>query len=110
MQKHFKTRLPTDIDGQEIPKIELEKYRVQSPPFNFTLPKNNILGLPANVTTVAISDGNWVFIKPLNPGNHEIEFRGDVTSIENSTAATESESFAFPSGWNYSTTCGLLVK
>ena len=39
---------------------DLEKYRIQSPLFNFTIPKNNILGLPAQ-STQAVSDGNWVF-------------------------------------------------
>lgn len=101
------TDLYTSIDGQEIPKIDLEKYRTQSPPFNFTLPENNILGLPANTTTSAISDGNWVFVKPLKPGKHAISFMGDVTSVDKNTSA---KSFAFPSGWNYSTTYELIIK
>jgi hypothetical protein len=101
------TDLHTSIDSQEIPKKTLEKYRIQSPPFNFSLPENNILGLPANTTTSAISDGNWVFVKPLNPGKHEISFMGDVTNIDKNTSV---ESFAFPSGWNYSTTYDLIIK
>src|ERR687886_3127397 len=52
--------------------------RIQSQPFSFTLPQNNILGLPANVTTQAIADGNWVFLKPLSPGSHKITFRGGI--------------------------------
>ena len=43
------------------------------------LPENNILGFPANTKTLAVSDGNWVFMKPLDRGYHEISFRGDVT-------------------------------
>lgn len=101
------TDLHASIDGQEIPKIELEKYRIQSPLFYFTLPENNILGLPPNTTTGAISDGNWVFARPLIPDKHEISFRGDVTSIVNNATA---ESFAFPSGWNYNTTYELVIK
>jgi|SoiMethySBSTD1v2_1073268.scaffolds.fasta_scaffold308309_1 hypothetical protein len=101
------TGLHANIDGQEIPKTELEKYRIQSPPFYFTLPKNNILSLPPNIATDAISDGNWVFVKPLIPGKHEISFRGDVTNIVNNAAA---ESFSFPSGWNYNTTYKLIIK
>lgn len=101
------TDLHASIDGQEIPKIDLEKYRTQSPLFNFTLLENNILGLPANTTTTAISDGNWVFVKPLKPGKHAISFMGDVTSVDKNTSA---ESFAFPSGWNYSTTYELIIK
>ncbi len=101
------TDLHASIDGQEIPSIELEKYRIQSPPFYFTLPENNILDLPTNTTTAAVSDGNWVFVKPLSPGKHEIGFRGDVNSTANNATA---ESFAFPSGWNYSTIYELVMK
>jgi hypothetical protein len=52
------TELHASIDGQDITEIELKKYRVQSPLFYFTLPENNILDLPANTTTQAVSDGN----------------------------------------------------
>ena len=44
------------------------------------MPQNNILGMPANITTQAIADGNWVFLKPLSPGNHKIVFKGGVTT------------------------------
>ena len=54
-----------------------------------------------------VSDGNWVFVKPLNPGTHEISFRGNVTSTgDNATA----ESFSFPSGWNYNTIYELVIE
>jgi hypothetical protein len=107
------TELYTSIDGQNISEVELERYRIQSPPFNFTLSKNNILGLPEDTSTVAVSDGNWVFLKPLNPGTHEISFRGDVAghpSDNNSSSSSSSESFAFPTGWNYTTTYELVVE
>jgi hypothetical protein len=55
------TTLDGSVDG--VPISNLEKYRIQSPPFNFTLPQNNILGMPANITTQAIADGNWGFLK-----------------------------------------------
>jgi hypothetical protein len=64
------------VDGINVG--DLDKYRVQSPLFSFTLPKNNILGLPANVTTQSVSDGNWVFLKPLPIGKHLIYFKGDL--------------------------------
>ncbi|MFL6315848.1 MAG: hypothetical protein ACJ73C_03785 [Nitrososphaeraceae archaeon] len=70
------TTLNATVDGLPIPN--LQKYRIQSPSFNFTLPQNNILGLPANVTTQAIADGNWVFLKPLSPGSHKIMLKGGV--------------------------------
>jgi hypothetical protein len=114
--------LKASVDGRPIPS--LQGYRIQSPPFNFTLPRNNILGLSANVTTQAIADGNWVFLKPLSPGSHKITFRGGVqqeranivaegssnnanTSNNNSRS---SSSFAFPTGWDFETTYDLTVN
>jgi hypothetical protein len=114
--------LKASVDGRLIPS--LQGYRIQSPPFNFTLPRNNILGLSANVTTQAIADGNWVFLKPLSPGSHKITFRGGVqqeranivaggssnnanTSNNNSRS---SSSFAFPTGWDFETTYDLTVN
>ena len=34
--------------------------------------------MPANTTTEAVADGNWVFLKPLSPGVHKIMFKGEV--------------------------------
>ncbi|MPZ06252.1 MAG: hypothetical protein GEU26_07520 [Nitrososphaeraceae archaeon] len=102
------TQLHFSIDGQDISEIELEKYRIQSPPFYFTLPENNILDLPENTTTSAVSDGNWVFLKPLSLGRHEISFSGNINSSTTNHASTDS--FAFPSGWNYSTTYELVIQ
>jgi hypothetical protein len=45
------TTLMTSVDGVPIP--HLQEYRIQSPPFNFTLPQNNILGMLADTTTQA---------------------------------------------------------
>jgi hypothetical protein len=102
------TQLYASIDGYDIPEKELEKNRLQSPPFYFKLPEDNILDLPANITTKAVSDGNWVFVKPLSPGKHEISFRGGVNVTSNADNSTES--FAFPTGWDYNTTYNLLIE
>jgi hypothetical protein len=50
---------------------ELKQYRIQSPLFNLTLPADNVLGLPAQ-TTEMISEGYWLFLKPLEPGNYDL--------------------------------------
>jgi hypothetical protein len=111
--------LKASVDGVPIPS--LQEYRIQSPPLNFTLPKNNILELPANVTTQAIADGNWVFLKPLFPGSHKITFRGGIqqeranmlaggNSNNTSNNNSSSSSFAFPAGWDFETTYDLTVK
>jgi hypothetical protein len=86
------TELMVTIDGQPINETQLRSYRVQSPLFNLTLSENNIYGLPAT-TTQAVSDGFWVFLPPLGPGQHEIHFRGalvDFTTESVNNFVTES--------------------
>jgi hypothetical protein len=89
----------------------LAKYRVQSPLFAFTLDRNNILGLPAQATTQSVSDGNWVFLKPLPVGKHIIQFKGGLRNI-NTTASGGSKvnyAFAGPYGWNSPVTYHLTI-
>ena len=98
------------LNGVKIPN--LENYRIQSDIFNFTLPENNILDLPPQ-TTQAVSDGNWVFLKPLPLGNYELKFKGNIkTTTNNDTNGSidKDEEFAGPIGWNYTTTYILTVK
>jgi hypothetical protein len=95
--------LEASIDG--IPLTGLEKYRIQSPLFNFTIPENNILGLPPQ-TTGAVSDGNWVFLKPLPVGNHTIYFKGGLRNI---TDGSNNHAFAGPYGWDYPNTYHITV-
>lgn len=54
---------------------ELKQYRIQSPLFNVTLPADNVLGLPAQ-TTRMISEGFWLFLKPLAPGKYNLHSFG----------------------------------
>ncbi|MGC1930811.1 MAG: hypothetical protein WA667_17715 [Candidatus Nitrosopolaris sp.] len=103
------TTLIASVDG--VPILHLQEYRIQSPSFNFTLPHNNILGMPANTTTQAIADGNWVFLKPLSPGVHKIMFKGGVQQPKNNgTSIVSGGSFAFPSGCDFRTIYDLTVK
>ena len=97
------------LNGVEIPN--LENYRIQSDIFNFTLTENNILNLQPQ-TTQAISDGNWVFLKPLPLGNYELKFKGNIkTTTNNDTnGSINKDEFAGPVGWNYTTTYILTVK
>lgn len=83
----------------------LEKYRIQSPLFNFTLPENNILGLSPQ-TTQAVSDGNWVFLKPLPIGNHTIYYKGELRAIAETAS---NQTFAGPYGWDYPITYHITV-
>jgi hypothetical protein len=84
------TELKATVDGVELQGLD-KAHRVQSPLFTLTLPENNALGLEAG-PTLAVSDGNWVFLKPLTPGKHEIHFSGssvDFTTGAPNTFATE---------------------
>ncbi|MDX1371060.1 MAG: hypothetical protein R3321_01235 [Nitrososphaeraceae archaeon] len=96
------------LNGIEIPN--LEKYRIQSDLFKFTLPENNILDLPKG-TTEAISDGYWMFLKPLPPGDYELKFKGNLKPINDRTKDSKTdEEFAGPVGWNYTSTYLLTIK
>lgn len=61
------------VDGVQLQ--DLDNYRVESPLFEFTLPKNNILGLPAG-SSPSVSDGYWILLAPLPVGKHTVHFRG----------------------------------
>ncbi|MGN6347010.1 MAG: hypothetical protein ACTHME_04835 [Candidatus Nitrosocosmicus sp.] len=90
--------LQASVNGTNI--LGLDKFRIQSPLFNFILPKNNILGL-APQTTTAVSDGNWVFLKPLPIGKYTISFKGglkNISSIDKNTP--DNFTFAGPYGWD----------
>jgi hypothetical protein len=63
------------VDG-----VQLNPVRLQSPLFTVTLPENNDLGLKPQ-TSPAISDGYWVFLKPLPPGNHTIHASGSLVDF-----------------------------
>jgi hypothetical protein len=88
-----------------IPNSEI--YRVQTDLFNFTLPENNILNLTSQ-TTQAVADGNWLFLKPLPIGTHELKVKGDVNAT--STIEINGNQYDSPVGWNYTTTYILNVK
>jgi hypothetical protein len=57
------------IDGKEIKN--LESYRTVSPFFNITVPENNIYDSMPGVWK-AKTDGFFLFLEPLQPGNHSI--------------------------------------
>ncbi len=103
--------LEASIDGVSI--SGLGQYRLQSLLFNFTLSENNILGLPVNTTTEAVSDGNWLFLKPPPIGKHVIYFKGGLEASNNFTANNNNnnstESFAGPYGWDNPVTYHITI-
>jgi hypothetical protein len=97
--------LNATLDGASIPN--LEKYRIQTNLFNFTLPQNNILNLTSQ-TTQSVADGNWLFLKPLPSGIHKLTIKGDI-NMTDSTTKFSGNQFAGPIGWNQTTTYILKV-
>jgi hypothetical protein len=89
----------------------LIEYRVQTGIFNFTLPQNNILNLTSQ-TTQAVADGNWLFLKPLPPGTHKLEIKGDInsTALKSPAQLSKGDQYSGPVGWNQTTTYILKVK
>lgn len=108
IQNHV-NHLNATLDDRAL--LKLDEYRIQSPLFKFSLPENNILNLTKGGTSAAISDGNWVFLKPLTVGKHTITFEGGFSnaSKEGNDVTNESMSFGLPIGWDYETRYDLLV-
>jgi hypothetical protein len=98
-------RLHAVLDGISIPN--LENYRIQTDLFNFTLPENNILNLTSQ-TTQSVADGNWLFLKPLTTGLHELTVKGDVNNNSSQGKFNEYQ-FAGPIGWDQTTTYVLNI-
>jgi hypothetical protein len=67
------SRLEATVDG--IVLLNLQNYRIQCGPFDLDLPADNIWSVKAGLTR-AVSDGFWVFLKPLTEGDHMIDFHG----------------------------------
>jgi hypothetical protein len=72
------------LNGVPLPNVT--NYRIQSPLFNVTFPQNNLFqGKPG--PTWAVSDGYWVFLEPLQPGNYELSSKGALGCLEVTCAA-----------------------
>lgn len=70
-------RKEANIDGVDL--VISENHRVQSPPFDFSLPADNIYDVPGGYTR-GVGDGYWVFLRPLSPGRHDIRTFGSCMS------------------------------
>ena len=66
-----------NIDGVDL--TISENNRVNSPPFDFSFPVNNVFGLNDGPTRGA-GDGYWIFLKPLTPGKHTLRTFGTCMS------------------------------
>ena len=61
------------LDGHPLALTNDESYKVQSDLFNLTLPADNLWGEHAGPDQ-AITQGWWVMLKPLPPGQHTVHY------------------------------------
>jgi hypothetical protein len=77
--------LGCSIDGQTL--TNLASYRASSDLFTWgPLPTNNVFGdsvnFPAGTTSPSVSDGYYLLVQPLSPGDHSIHFTGGVPGFQ----------------------------
>jgi hypothetical protein len=72
--------LEATLDGNPIifnPNTPI--IRSQSPVFTASFPPDNVFGAnPNDLTGPIVSDGFWVMLPPLSPGDHELHFRAGL--------------------------------
>jgi hypothetical protein len=79
--------LEVTIDGEEI--SGLEDFRVQSPLFKIVYPEDNVFGVETTTEPQkSISDGFWILLRGLEPGEHTIEFTGGISTFPFETSVT----------------------
>lgn len=93
--------LSCTIDGE--PVRNLGMYRTQSPEFSATLSELfEDFGYEATTYTPCVSDGYWVLLAPLPPGEHLIRF-----TAQNTFSVAEGD--PFDDSWSLSVTYHLTV-
>jgi hypothetical protein len=93
------SQLSASIDGRTVADLNnlSSPYRARSPLFHYTLPAdsfyNAYFGLtwPAGTMTPppgAVSDGVWVALRPLSPGNHTVHFSATGSGLSEDVTYT----------------------
>lgn len=86
------TVLECSIDGKPVKKL-FQKHRAETPAFTLSLPPGGLLddigAFPPGDRFPAVSDGYWVLLRPLSPGQHTIHFLGVVGDPEAPIFVTE---------------------
>jgi hypothetical protein len=78
------TDLALEVDGKSI--LHLKEFRSPSPAFHYgPLPEENILGADPGATSLAVADGIYVMLAPLDSGKHTIHFHGRAPTFDNFT-------------------------
>jgi hypothetical protein len=67
-------RLDVSVDGEQVDKNGIARVRTNL--FQFIFPRGSQPS-SRNDTSYAVSDGYWVFLMPLSPGDHSLYFIGE---------------------------------
>lgn len=70
------TNMQLIVDGVKFDN--LKKYRAHSRVFDLVFPPNNVYDVSAGPTK-SVTDGYWIFLRPLRTGKHEIYFSAEVS-------------------------------
>jgi hypothetical protein len=76
--------VPQDIQATIDGKVvrNLSKYIVISPLYEFTVPEDNIFGVPAGTTGQSVGYGAYLMLAPLSPGKHTLHLSGTYPAFE----------------------------
>lgn len=76
-------QITSTLDGVSISSLQIITVRTQSPKFTGTLPEKHLpflagcgFELPVGKTGRQISDGYWIMLPPLSPGDHTLTLHG----------------------------------
>jgi hypothetical protein len=69
------TELRATIDGNDV--RNLREYRVRSKVFDLVFNSDNVYDVTPGITR-SVTDGYWLFLKPLPKGDHVIYFRASA--------------------------------
>ncbi|HZD36459.1 MAG TPA: hypothetical protein VE130_14745 [Nitrososphaeraceae archaeon] len=70
------TLLVAQIDNKSL--TDFTTLRTQSQYFNLTYPEDNNTDFKSGLLPIAISNGTWIMLAPLDPGYHQLKFQGVV--------------------------------
>ncbi len=71
--------LQVSIDGVAVQN--LSDYTVLSPMYQFTLPDDNVLGIPGGGVGESVAYGTYLMLAPLDLGQHTILMHGELPNI-----------------------------
>jgi hypothetical protein len=73
--ENHKVKLKAKIDGKSVKN--LNGQRVTSPEFTLTIRDGGVFGIPSGTHAPQVADGYWLMLRPLSPGSHTIQFKGE---------------------------------